>query len=90
MKKVTFTAKPSGNKQRPSADDWVQQTPVVEEKMKRLTIDLPDSLHLRVKSQCVLRGTTMVDVVRKFLEREFPADQAAGIVGPKPASKGKK
>ena len=84
MKKITITAKPSP---RPTADDWVQQRPASDEKIKRLTIDLPAPLHTRVKSQCVLRETTMVDVVREFLEREFPPEYREEIVAPKPATK---
>jgi hypothetical protein len=42
------------------------------EAMKRLTIDIPMSLHKRVKSQCANQGTTIADVVRAFLERKFP------------------
>lgn len=90
MKKVTFASKPSGNKSRPTADDWVQQKPVVEGKMKRLTIDIPQALHLKVKSQCVLRGVNMVEVVRQFLEREFASDHAASADEAKPAPKSKK
>lgn len=90
MKKVTFTAKPSAGNKRPTADDWVQQKPKADDAIKRLTIDIPQSLHTRVKSQCVLRGVNMVDVVREFLEREFPSDHAEGIAGSKPASKAKK
>ena len=71
MKRVTITAKPSSSLQRPTADDWVQQKPAATEPIKRLTIDIPQSLHRLVKSQCVLRGVNMVDVVREFLEREF-------------------
>ena len=40
--------------------------------MKRLTIDIPLSLHKRVKSQCANRGTTIAEVVRKYLEKNFP------------------
>jgi hypothetical protein len=39
---------------------------------KRLTIDIPESLHKRVKAQCATQGTTIADVVRAFLERKFP------------------
>lgn len=46
--------------------------PAPKEKGARLTIDLPESLHRRVKAQCAGRGVRMVDVVRDFLEREFP------------------
>lgn len=90
MKKVTFTAKPSGGNKRPTADDWVQQKPAAEETIKRLTIDIPQSLHTRVKSQCVLRGVNMVDVVREFLEREFRSDHPENHGGTKPSSTTKK
>lgn len=52
----------------PRAED----TPVEHEPMKRLTIDIPLSLHKRVKSQCANRGTTIAEVVRKYLEKSFP------------------
>ena len=39
--------------------------------MKRLTIDIPESLHKRVKSQCGAQGKTIADVVRQFLEKKF-------------------
>lgn len=44
--------------------------------MKRLTIDIPEGLHKRVKSQCANQGTTIADVVRHFLERKFPEAKA--------------
>ena len=37
-------------------------------KMARLTIDLPPELHAKFKSACALRGTRMIDEVRKFIE----------------------
>jgi predicted DNA binding CopG/RHH family protein len=39
---------------------------------KRLTIDIRESLHRRVKIGCVTRGVEMADVVRELLEKEFP------------------
>ena len=41
--------------------------------MKRFTIDVPESLHKRVKIGCAQRGLKMADVLREMLEREFPA-----------------
>lgn len=41
--------------------------------MKRLTIDIPDSLHRRVKSRCGQDGLRMADVIRELLESRFPA-----------------
>ena len=45
---------------------------VEQEKVKRLTIDIPDSLHRRVKSRCGQEGVKMVDVIRGLLETRFP------------------
>lgn len=44
----------------------------VGEPMKRFTIDVPASLHTRVKIGCAQRGLKMADVLREMLEREFP------------------
>lgn len=65
-----------------TADDWVTTTrpeevsdiarPAPEaEPMKRLTIDVPRSLHSRIKAACALRGSKMADEIRTLLEREF-------------------
>lgn len=42
------------------------------EKMARFTIDVPESLHRRIKAQCASRGIKMADMMRTLLEREFP------------------
>ncbi len=70
------------------ADSWVserRETPEVAaplppaspdvpaEPMKRFTIDVPASLHTRVKIGCAQRGLKMADVLREMLEKEFPA-----------------
>jgi hypothetical protein len=44
------------------------------EAMKRFTIDVPVSLHTRVKTECAKSGRKMADVVRDLLERQFPAE----------------
>ena len=74
MKKVTFAGK------RPSAlpgsvDNWVndRETEQPRETMKRFTIDVPVSLHKRVKSQCAMQNLVMADVIRELLEHRFPA-----------------
>jgi hypothetical protein len=49
------------------AEAWVTERPAPSkpaEPMKRLTIDLPDSLHHRLKIYCVTHRLQMVDVVR--------------------------
>lgn len=55
-----------------SGSDQAEKSSTKPEVMKRLTIDIPESLHKRVKSQCGARGTTIADVVRKYLEKSFP------------------
>ena len=40
--------------------------------MKRLTIDITDNLHRRIKATCANRGTKMVDEIRIILESAFP------------------
>ena len=46
-----------------------------EEPMKRLTIDIPESLHIRVKMQCAKRGSKMADEIRALLEANFPGSE---------------
>lgn len=84
MKKVTFSGKPPTDAPPPGdVDTWVnnRQTPEPEptkpeaaqqERTKRLTIDIPLSLHQRIKSQCALRDEQMADVIRDLLEARFP------------------
>ena len=44
------------------------------EKMKRLTIDITDDLHRRVKQQCAADGLKIADVARELL-RTWVIDQ---------------
>jgi hypothetical protein len=43
------------------------------EPMKRFTIDVPISLHTRIKTQCAADGIKMADMLREMLETRFPA-----------------
>ena len=78
-KKVSIGARPT--RQAPaSADEWVGTrgetavTPAAPgEPTKRLTIDLPESLHRRVKVGCAMEGTSVASEVRAFLEKRFPS-----------------
>jgi hypothetical protein len=45
-----------------------------EESMRRFTIDVPDKLHRRIKSQCALKGVKMADEIRRILAEQFPED----------------
>jgi len=69
-KKVTFGIKPTP--QAPavaSADQWVESRSA--EAIKRLTLDIPASLHMRIKSTCALRGVKMADAIRELLDTHF-------------------
>jgi hypothetical protein len=58
-----------------SAEDWAgfgAGDREAGEPMKRFTIDVPVSLHRRVKAACAKRGLRTSSVLRYLLEREFP------------------
>ena len=66
-KRIAFGAKPS-KVASPEADLWVKNRDIsTEEKTKRLTIDLPASLHQTFKASCAKRGLKMADVIRDLL-----------------------
>lgn len=71
MKKVSFGSKPSGTNPPLSPDAWVADRQAAE-RIKRLTIDVSERLHTRIKSQCAMRGANMADELRKLLENHFP------------------
>jgi len=50
------------------------------ERMKRFTIDVPESLHRRIKAECALRGVKMADYLRQTLEKLFPPSDNRKIV----------
>lgn len=69
-KKVTFGTQPTTKAAPPaSADQWVENR--TTESNKRLTLDLPISLHTRIKVICAGRGVKMADEIRKLLEQHF-------------------
>ena len=77
-KKVTFAAKATP-KPAAGADKWVEnrtttETPETSETvpMKRLTFDIPEPLHRRIKTQCASQGIRMTDELRVLLEERFP------------------
>lgn len=77
MKKITFAGKRPSTAATSTPDDWVHNREVGEpEAMKRLTIDVPLSLHRRMKSQCAMENLIMADVVRELLEQRFPPQAA--------------
>ena len=40
-------------------------------KMKRLTIDIEESLHRKIKADCATRGSKIVDEVRDLLKQKY-------------------
>ena len=53
-------------------EQWVENR-TAEERQKRMTFDVPESLHWRVKAGCAQRGVTIREVILELLQREFPA-----------------
>lgn len=74
-KKIQIGARPL-SKTAPVADDWVKTRDVADdagarETMKRLTIDVPESLHRTIKMACAARGTKIADEVRELLLQKY-------------------
>lgn len=69
-KKVAFGTKPSKSA---AADAWVDERKALEEKpkMKRLTIDITEDLHRRIKAGCAMRGSKIADEVRELLLQKY-------------------
>lgn len=58
----------------PATKPSVVEKPIQPPPMKRLTIDIPDDLHRRVKGRCGQSGLKICDVIRQFLEERFPIE----------------
>jgi hypothetical protein len=70
-KKVPIGAKPTAKPAPAAADAWVESRGAEPEPMKRLTIDIAESLHRRIKAQCAMDGTKIADQVRELLIQKF-------------------
>jgi hypothetical protein len=72
-KKISIGAKPTAKPVPAAADAWVESRGAAEqpEPMKRLTIDITESLHRRIKAQCAMDGTKIADQVRELLIQKF-------------------
>jgi predicted DNA binding CopG/RHH family protein len=82
-KKVKFGVKPIEQKSA-SVDEWVdtrstlgeiadstELTPAPKEKFKRLTLDIPETLHRAIKGKAASEGLAMVDMLRELLEKKY-------------------
>lgn len=60
----------------PPVQTYGQKTPlpVAKEPTKRVTIDMPVSLHMRVRMGCLKDGTSISELVRNFLDRKYADD----------------
>lgn len=70
-KKVQIGARPTSTV---SVDEWVKNRETAlagKESNKRLTIDVPESLHRKIKMQCAARGTKIADEVREMLLQKY-------------------
>lgn len=72
-KKVQIGTKPTNKPAPAAADAWVESrgNGNEPEPMKRLTIDVPESLHRAIKAQCAMRGTKIADEVRELLLQKY-------------------
>jgi hypothetical protein len=72
-KKIAFGTKPTNKPAlATTADAWVGSRDAGEvERMKRLTIDIPESLHRNIKAQCAMRGSKIADEVRELLLQKY-------------------
>jgi hypothetical protein len=72
-KKVSIGTKPTNKPAPAAADAWVESRSSGDEPeaMKRLTIDVPESLHRAIKAQCAMRGTKIADEVRELLLQKY-------------------
>lgn len=84
-KKVSFGRKPGAAEKPVDIEEWVTnrealveiEHPLVSEvetkpeKIKRLTLDIPESLHKAIKLKATTEGVTMVDLLRELLEEHY-------------------
>ena len=70
-KKISIGSKPTNKPVPVSADVWVENRSVDVQPMKRLTIDIPESLHRQIKAQCAMNGTKIADEVRELLMNKY-------------------
>jgi predicted DNA binding CopG/RHH family protein len=76
-KKVSIGTKPVSSVSS-NVDQWVETRTVETEtlpqekpKMKRLTLDIPETLHRAIKMKSVEQGVPMADLLRELLESNY-------------------
>ena len=80
VKRVAIPTRPGASRAR-AAELWVQQAEAPRPKaavaMRRLTLDLPEDLHRRIKVACAERGVKMADALRALLAAHYPKSPPA-------------
>lgn len=76
-KDVSFPAKRPSQTSSRAAEAFASLQPQPEPK-KRLTLDIPLSLHSRIKFQCVKQNVSITETVQAILERHFPEEPNQG------------
>lgn len=75
MSQVNWGTRPSKKNQEPgdqaALDAFVN--PEQGKATKRLNLNIPSSLHARMKAQCALAGRDMTQALIEILEIKFPA-----------------
>ena len=67
-KKIAIGTKPTNKPAPAGADAWVESRDANEpEKMKRLTIDVTESMHREFKRKCADKGVKIADVARELI-----------------------
>lgn len=76
-KKVDFPMNPKNKGLAKTKDEWVGAESETKEKekpkepIKRLTVDVPESLHRTVKMECVAQGVSVSDKLREIIISHF-------------------
>jgi len=60
-----------------AVDAWAKTGDREKEPSRRLTVDIPISLHRRIKSTCVANDENMTEVVTQILLDKYPPPPAA-------------
>jgi hypothetical protein len=70
-KTIEFGTSPRKEKQdQLSSDKWVNN----KETLKRFTIDIPEELHIRIKTICASKGVKMREEIIRVFENHFSAN----------------
>ncbi|WP_142416977.1 hypothetical protein [Bartonella massiliensis] len=71
-KKIKIGTKPTSKSIPLTADAWIgSQKGSMSGGVKRLTIDIPETLHRLMKVSCASRGTKMADEIRELLSKKY-------------------